>query len=242
MKKPFLRVALIPAVLLLVVASGCKVIETPDANLAETSIVLHERFCLQFDENRESGTFASEVVCDQFQDDILQWLSDNNVDLDMLCSIFMSGGQICLKPYTGHDWDITSKVMIERLDIADGPEELLKKATVLLPDGFYDESGKSARGSAEGCYSPSFEYRGVRIVNRALEDLVQGGNPSLKVTMASTDVDPEPSAADPLIFSWCACIDIVAVVATGDDDSSSGKSGNDPCDDNSSGSSKDGTK
>lgn len=217
MKKPFLKVALIPAVLLLAFASGCNVIEAPGgANLDDdASLVLHEQFCVQFDENRQSGTFESEIVCDQFQDEILQWLADNNVNLSDICSIFMSGGEICLKPYQGHDWDITSKVKIKRLDIWDGPQTLLHSQTVTIPDSF------------DPCYRPSFGYRGVRLVNRALNDLVQGGNPVLQVSMIYTDVDPEPSPSDPLIFSWCACIDIVAVVGGGGDDDDSAGCGDD---------------
>lgn len=200
MRNPFLKAALLPAVLLLVFASGCNVVESPDASFDHESAVFREQFCVTFTENRTSTPFASEIVCDQFQDQILAWLAANEIELDAICNIFMAGGSICLNPYQGHDWDVTSKVLIERLDIPDGPKTLLRSQTVTIPDTF------------EPCYYPRFSTRGVKVVNRALEDLIQGGNPILQVTMTMTDVDPEPSGSDPLIFSWDACIDILAVV------------------------------
>jgi hypothetical protein len=64
-------------------------------------------------------------------------------------------------------------------------------------------------------YKPRFDSQGVKLVNRALEDLVGGGDPVLVATMVHTDVDPEPSVSDPLVFSWKACIDIMAIVKRG---------------------------
>ena len=210
MKKPFLKVALIPAVVLLVFASGCNLVESPGANLEETSVVLQEEFCVQFDEYRTSSEFTDDVT-DIYAEAILDWLAAEGVVLEDICSIFQSGGRIVLaEPYTGHPWDITSKIHVKRTDIYDEFHPYVRPQTVTLPD---DIAGSG--------YVPSFHYRGVRKLNRALEDLVDGGYgatsyPSLSLVMWFTKVDPEPSTVDPLVFSWDACITVTVVVGDGD--------------------------
>jgi len=203
MRNPFLKVALIPAVLLLVFASGCNLVDSPDANFSNGgSVVLKETFCVTFNEFRTSGSFESEVVSDQFNAQIAQWLADNNVDPANVRKIFMfmSSGLICLNSNQGHPWDITSKVKIKRQDIHEPTQNLLRTQTVTIPDSF------------DPCYSPRMVYRGVRVVNRALNDFIDGGDPILRLTMAALDVDPEPTVQDPLIFSWDACIEILVQV------------------------------
>lgn len=206
MKKPFLKVALIPAVFLLVFASGCNLVDSPGANLDDdASTVLSEEFCVQFDEYRTDSEFTDDVS-DLYAIQILAWLEAENVDLDDICSIFQSGGSIVLaEPYSGHQWDITSKIHVKRTDIYDDFHPYLRPQTVTLPDEIVPPG-----------YRPSFHYRGVRTVNRALEDLVDGGMPGLSFVMWFTKVDPEPSPVDPLIFSWDACIDVTVVVGNGD--------------------------
>jgi hypothetical protein len=205
MKKPFLKVALIPAVVLLVFASGCNLVESPGANMAaDASLVLQEEFCVQFDEYRTSSDFTDDVT-DLYAAQILAWLEANDVELDDVCSIFQSGGRIVLvEPYSGHPWDITSKIHVKRTDIYDDFHPYLRPQTVTLPGDI----------AAPG-YNPSYHYRGVRTINRALEDLVDGGNPTLSFWAWFSRVDPEPSEVDPLVFSWDACIEVTVVVGDG---------------------------
>jgi hypothetical protein len=195
--------AAIACVVLLLSASGCKVIDPTDANFHKSKLVLYDHFCVQFDENRTTGTFASEVVCDQFATMINEWLDGKGVDREDIKQIYMSGGKIKEgDPYEGdHRWEVTSAVNIWRTDIDDGPAQLLRNQTVRIP--------RSIDGHG---YTPRFRMKGVKLVDRALQDLVDGGNPALMVQMVYTDVDPEPSDADPLVFSWQACIEVVAVV------------------------------
>jgi hypothetical protein len=217
MKKPFLKVALIPAVVLLVFASGCNLVDSPGANMAkDTSLILTEEFCVQFDEHRTSSDFSDDAST-LFATQILEWLEANDVALENICNIFQREGRIVLvEPYMGHPWDITSKIHVKRTDIYDEYHPYLRPQTVTLPGDIVDPG-----------YAPSFHYRGVRKVNRALEDLVDGGMPTLSFICWFTKVDPEPSGADPLVFSWNACITVQVVVgdapcANGDDDDDDG--------------------
>ena len=206
MKKPFLKVALIPAVVLLAFASGCNLVDSPGANLdTDASLVLQEEFCVQFNEYRTTSDFTDDAST-LYATQILAWLEDNNVNLDEICSIFQSGGRIVLaEPYSGHPWDITSKIHVMRTDIYDEFHPYLRPQTVTLPG---DIAGDG--------YVPSFHYRGVRKINRALEDLIDGGMPTLSFVCWFTKVDPEPSVVDPLVFSWDACITVTVVVGDGD--------------------------
>jgi hypothetical protein len=178
-------------------------VDTPtEPNASGGALILVETFCVQFDENRTTGTFASEVVCDQFQDDILAWFAGKGISLDCVDLIFMIGAKIkCVSFQGSHDWDVTSSVTLKRTDISDGPKTLLTSQTLTIP-GECDDSG----------YRPRLGLSGVLLVNRALNDLVRGGDPVLVATMVATDVDPEPSVNDPLTFSWQACVTVTAIV------------------------------
>ena len=218
MKKRLSGIPLSLFVVLLVFAAGCNMVDSPAPDLSKSKIVLRDKFCVRFDEDRDSGKFEKEIVCDQFAAMIHQWLEDNNVDGDDITHIFMTGGRITEgDDFKGpHGWDITSSVYIKRADIKDGPRRFIKNRTVDIPD---DIDGRGFR--------PRFDRKGVKLVNRALRDLVDGGDPVLVVKMVSTDVDPEPSSSDPLIFSWDACINITAIVQRGDDDDNDSDSDDD---------------
>lgn len=206
MKKSFKRFALVPAVALLVFGNGCNMVDTPTQSNQNTGFVLlTETFCVQFDENRTTGTFASEVVCDQFAQDILDWFTSKGVSLNCVEQIFMIGAKIKCVSFSGsHSWDVTSKVDIKRTDIADGPKTLLTSQTLTVP----------GECDAPEYYRPRLGLYGVLLVNRALNDLVNGPAPTLVATMVATDVDPEPSVTDPLTFSWQACVSVAAIVKT----------------------------
>jgi hypothetical protein len=179
-------------------------VDTPtQPNASGGALILVETFCVQFDENRTTGTFASEVVCDQFQDDILAWFAGKGISLECVDAIFMIGAQIkCVSFQGSHDWDVTSSVTLKRTDISDGPKTFLTSQTLTIPD----------ECDAPYYYRPRLGLGGVLLVNRALNDLVHGGSPVLVATMEATDVDPEPSVSDPLTFSWKACVTITAIV------------------------------
>ena len=202
--KSLRRFALIPIALSALVIVGCNMVDSPtEPSKTFGTAVIYHQFCVSFSENRTSGAFQSEIVCDQFQEQILEWLDGKDIALSDVCSLFMVGGKICLGPYEGHDWSVSSAVKIKRTDVPDDYSTLLRLQTVTIPDTF------------DPCDRPSFAFRGVGTVNKALRDLVHGGNPVLRVAMAWTDVDPEPSGNDPLVFEWEACLDIVGVVKRG---------------------------
>jgi hypothetical protein len=202
--KSFKKFALVPAVALLLFGSGCNMVDTPtQPNENFGALILVETFCVEMAEDRTSGNFSSAVVCDQFKDDILNWFSSKGISLDCVDAIFMIAAKIkCVSFQGSHSWDITSSTSIKRTDISDGPKTLLTSQTLTVPN----------ECDAPYYYRPKLGLYGVLLVNRALNDLVNGGDPAMVVEMKATDVDPEPSVNDHLTFTWQACVTVTAIV------------------------------
>lgn len=203
MKRSFATIVLIPVICLLVVSNGCQLFD-PGANFKKgggkgpKSLVWKDTFCIEFTEFRTSSSFATSLVASQLKTDIIAKLQKDGV-LDRIDNIRMSGGSVRLVGKVDHDWDITSRVDIKRTDIVDGPRTLVNESTVSL------KGLKKAE-------NVDLNNTGVNIVNRALEELVAGGNPVLVVDMVGSSVAPEPSVSDPLEFTWRACIEVLATL------------------------------
>lgn len=190
----------------LAIVSGCQLFDTTSPNLAKKgrpgNLVFKKEFCVSFDELQTSGSFSSQVVCDQLKADILNYLAKGSVG-DKVAVIRMSGGVIKVTGNTGdHDWEVTAAVEIKRQDdpsgpVTDGPSTLVNSSTVTL------------RGLKKDQPMADLNSMGVNVVNRALEDLLAGDDPRLVVTMMGASVDPEPSPLDPLDFTWRACIELI---------------------------------
>jgi hypothetical protein len=201
MKREFARIALVPAICLLVFANSCQLGDPLDANFAKggNQLVFKDKYCVQFDEVRTSVPFATEVVSDQFATQVLASLAQAGLTADDIKSMRMTGGSVALKgKLSGHDWEITSRVDVKRQDGVFPFEPLVHEETVLL---------KGLKGKG---LKVSLNQEGVNFVDEALADLINGGNPVLLVKMVGTNVVPAPSPQDPMIFTWQACIEVQA--------------------------------
>jgi hypothetical protein len=99
-----------------------------------------------------------------------------------------------------HDWHITGAVTVERNDISDGPATLLN---------YTDESVRDSYGK----HTPaSLNRDGVEIINRAIDNYIAGGNPSLVFRLDNGAVSPVPTALDPIVFQWEPCMVLHIVV------------------------------
>ena len=207
MRKWLSGIPLIISITILLLAAGCNIVDTNQvASFSRAKIVLNEEFCVRFDENRTTGRFEKEVVCNQYAKMISEWLEANDLDPGDIKHIRMKGGIIRegVEFQGTHRWDITSSVYIKRRDLGKRPKQFLRSQTVTIPDDIEGDG-----------YKPRLNPDGVKVVNRALTDFVDGDEPVLILKMVATDVDPEPSESDPLIFSWDACIEVMAIVRTG---------------------------
>lgn len=206
MKLVVARLALLTAVCALVIGSGC--IYDPSTG----QVVITEKICVSFEEYRESPTLGSEVVSDKFRERILMRIAAYGATLEDIESITMvSGTYQVTKPASKsyeHDWTITAAVDIHRQDdpsgpITDGPERFINMTSQSLKDA----KGKPTYADLNSA--------GVELVNRALESLLEGGDPRLVMTLIPGGIVPAPSPSDPLTFKWNACVEFQAVVNVG---------------------------
>jgi hypothetical protein len=206
MKLVVARLALLTVLFALVIGSGC----IYDASTGE--VVITEKICVSLDEYRESNTLGSSVVSDKFRERILMRIAAYGATLDDIESIVMvSGTYQVTKPASKqneHDWTITAAVNISRQDdpmgpVTDGPALFVNETSQSL----LDAKGKPTYADLNSA--------GVELVNRALEDLLDGADPRLVLTLIPGGIDPAPSPSDPLSFKWNACVEFQAVVNVG---------------------------
>jgi hypothetical protein len=206
MKKYFARAALIPAMCLLAFATSCQLGDAFGPNFkkgggggGKNKLLYSDKFCVQFDEVRTSVPFSTEVVSDLFAEQFLASLAAQGLTADDLGLIRMTGGSYALKGnIQGHDWVITSRVDVQRQGGIFPFEPFVNTTTTNL---------KGLKGKGENA---DLNQEGVNIIDVALEDLVNGGDPVLLVKMVATEVVPAPSPQDPMIFTWQACIEVQA--------------------------------
>lgn len=193
------RIALIPIVCLLVFANSCVFDETA------SQVVITERINVIFNEYHEAPNFTSAVVCDRFKERFWNALDENNVDVDDIVSVGVVGAGYKTVGKFHHDWTMTAEVYVQRQDDKTmpptaGPALLVEETTHSL---------ESLKGK------PTYamlDAAGVAIIDAALEDLIDGQDPRLVLVLQGLDVDPTPTAMDPMVFKWQARVEFQIVV------------------------------
>jgi hypothetical protein len=170
-------------------------------------LVINETVCVTFDQDITSGSFSTFVVCDQFQEKLLEKLTEHGRDLDDVKSIHMVNGTYKTQAIKhGNDWKVTADIFIARQDnssasgYADGPA---------LFTSFDRQSLKALKGSPTDADLTS---DGVELVDRALESLLDGENPRLILIVENDSVSPEPTTSDPMEFKLKTCVKFQAIV------------------------------
>jgi hypothetical protein len=185
------------ALALLILAAGFSNNCILDEKVIE--IVLNDRTCAEMVEYHESLEWATPAVID-YATEIDRILADNDLSREDIHSAKVMGGSYIVTDFTppGHDWLISGYIDVERLDISDGP------ATV------FDYETVSVQGSMGSYQVAPLENPGVELLNRALEDYLNGGYPVIEFEVHNGSVGPDPpTEIDPLEFVWQACITIV---------------------------------
>lgn len=157
-------------------------------------IVITDRTCETLVEYHESANFVTPAVIN-YAAEVDAILADNGYSREKIHSArVVSASYIVTEFDHTHDWVISGYIDVERTDITDGPATLLN---------YTSQSVTAAMGDV--VVAP-LEAPGVELLNRALDDYLDGGNPVIRIAVHNGNVDPAPSAVDPIEFIWEACI------------------------------------
>jgi hypothetical protein len=194
MKIAFLSLCLTAIVCMTVVNTGC----IYDAQSGQ--IVVKEKICVNMTQYEEDGSISVRAVDERFRERLLNKVEDYGATLDDIDDISVVSATCKLVNLKGHDWTITADVYVKRLDVSDGPEML----------AMFDNASLKSFGGAPT--EADFDSDGVDLINRALDDLLAGGDPQLALELTGESIVPVPSPSDPLEFRWLACVEFQAVV------------------------------
>jgi hypothetical protein len=196
MKTRFLSLLLAAIVCLTAVTTSC--IYDPQSG----EVVVTEKICVTLQSYEEDGSIGKRAVCDKFRERLIEEVESYGATLDDIDDISMVSATYKLASLknTDHDWLFSGDVYVSRADVADGPELLIS---------FSDESVDGLKGKPA---SANLNSAGVELINRALDDLLGGGDPQVKIELVDESFSPEPSESDPLQAVWLACVEFQAVV------------------------------
>jgi hypothetical protein len=195
MRREFVVAILVPVVCVTVVALMSSCIIDPRTG----TIVVTERVVHELEENLDEPTVGSRAVCDDFKEKVEAILEKYDCELADIKDISMVCGayKVVNCPSGGHDWTIKSKVTVRRQDDPNGP-------VTDGPEVFVNMTTQSLKKAKNKWIPADLREKGVRVIDRALDDLVEGVDPTLILEMVCDTITPPPSPSDPLIFTWRA--------------------------------------
>lgn len=201
MKKSFFSLLALSVAGVLALASGCVY------DSLSSQVVVTEKVNVQFAEYREIPSIGSTVVIDKFKERLMEALEDNNADLEDIQSITMVAGEykVAAPSQATHDWTVSGVVTMRRQDDPMGP-------VTEGPATFVNMTSQSLAAAKSKPVPAALNSAGVAVVNHALTDLKNGGDPRLVVEMVSDNIVPAPTPSDPLAFSWLAQVTFQVVI------------------------------
>jgi hypothetical protein len=201
MKKSVFAGLALSAACLLALASGCVY------DSLSSQVVVTEKVNVVFKEYREGPSIGSVVVADQFKMRLEDILEDNGAKLSDIQSITMVAGEykVAMPSMAAHDWTVSGVVTMRRQDDPMGP-------VTEGPATFVNMTSQSLIAAKAKPIPADLNSAGVAVVNHALTDLKNGGDPRLIVEMVSDNIVPAPSPSDPLEFSWLAQVTFQVVI------------------------------
>lgn len=166
-------------------------------------IILTSQTCAEFHQEETQCNFVTPEEVDAAEE-LLEILEDNGYELSDLESINLVSVSYTVTDFPAHphDWLISGSITVERVDIADGPVNIVD----------YGIASIAASVGTE-IFAP-LNADGVALINRAFADFLLGDEPVLLFTVVNGDCDPEPSPTDILLFDWEMCVYMHVVVSS----------------------------
>ena len=197
MKQQCARLLVIAVLSSLLVLSGCI--------LNGSDLVITDEVCIDIDEVQTDGSFSTFAVADDFKEQLEKKLAQHNKGPKDVKSIHMVSASFKTVKVSPHDWTVTADIDIARDDngdstYEDGPAPLVE---------FNNQSLQALKGAPN---KPSLHADGVALVDRALDSLLNGDDPSLVLIVNNESVTPDPSSSDPMAFTTKACVKFQIVI------------------------------
>ena len=174
----------------LVVGQGCvledKVVE----------LVLSGETCVEFVEYHESAEWNTPIVLD-YAEEIRQILEDNDIDIEkMKKALLKSVSYEVLILQGDDDWDVSGFITVKR----DAGEA----------KNIVEYTSQSLKGVLQKPKYANLNAAGVAIINAALASFLADPYVPIILTFEVDNdaVDPVPTGAKPLSFTWEACLQI----------------------------------
>jgi hypothetical protein len=176
--------------------SGCLVEDR------EVQIVLNDEDCETFDELHTSENFVTPQFL-SLGEELDSLLADNDVPREQILDGFLVSASYEITSFTQtHDWDLAGVITVQRADITDSPDTLIVYPSITVSEELVGEK----------TYATLHE-EGVAKVNQAIDDFIGGAYPMLILRVENAQVEPDPSAADPIEFGWEFCLFLQVITA-----------------------------
>jgi len=154
----------------------------------------------------QHGPSASESFTDDFSVSLApvldQALADAGFSRGDIKSAFLKGGAYGVTVFShSHDWAVGGEVSVQRIDGTPGS-----------PSAVLDYTVQSLEGALGKKTPVPLVAPGTEVIDQALTDYLAGGDPTLRFEVNNSDVEPPPTAADPIQFEWKIWVEVHVIV------------------------------
>ena len=188
---------------LLVIAALGMLLATAGCITSQSDLVVTDVISANIVEHETTGSFSTFTVVDDFKIQLEKALEKAGKKSADVKSIHMIGATFQAIAVTPKDARATADITIARQDVSDGPAAFVSFNNTLL---------KSLQGKPTDAV---MNADGVALVDRALADLLEGGDPTLVLTVNNETITPTPTPAAPLDFTVRVSVKFQAVIAGG---------------------------
>jgi hypothetical protein len=151
--------------------------------------------CVGYTEYETSADYTNPAVIN-YASQIDSILAKHDLDRnDIKRAVVRSASYVVTQFTQPTDWVISGEITVTRNDVPAGPYTVIEYTDQSVAEALNNTKKAKLKGD------------GVSLLNAALHDYIHNGAfPSITFTVVSGGVTPEPTPANPMIFSWQACI------------------------------------
>lgn len=156
-------------------------------------LVLKGETSAEFSYNDTNEVYQEETVI-ELTDKIAELIDDAGLSRDEIKSAFVVGVEYGVTaftvPGTHADWLISGDITIDSTH----------DASDFVP--LVEYTSQSVAAALDARLPQTLQAGGVDAINGALANFLAGGTPTVTLRIENGDVDPNPSAGDPIVFTW----------------------------------------